>query len=136
MEIALSTLLPAPLACCRCELERRHLIPPSNDALRQIIESDPGLVEDLNAYYGDTTLDGGLDKLERELLLDLLANISPAGCGPGPAGWKPPGGSRPRSSGRWPRPDGGSTASPWRRSAATRPGVTPEHAAARRSSRA
>ncbi len=73
MEIPLSTLLPAPLACCRCELERRHLIPPSNEALRQIIESDPALVEDLNAYYGDTTLDGGLDKLERELLLDLLA---------------------------------------------------------------
>jgi hypothetical protein len=68
-----STLLPASLACCRWELERRHLIPPSNDALRQIIESDPALVEDLNAYYGDTSPDGGLDELERELLLDLVA---------------------------------------------------------------
>jgi hypothetical protein len=72
-EIPLSTLLPAPLACCRWELERRHLVPPSNDALRQIIETDPALVEDLNGYYGETTPDGGLDKLERELMLDLLA---------------------------------------------------------------
>ena len=69
----MSTLASAPLACCRWELERRHLIPPSNDALRQIIESDPALVEDLNAYYGGTSPDGGLDELERELLLDLVA---------------------------------------------------------------
>ncbi|HEY6434156.1 MAG TPA: hypothetical protein VIZ17_19450 [Acetobacteraceae bacterium] len=68
-----TSLMPAPLACCRWELERRHLIPPSNDALRQIIEHDRPLVEDLNAYYGDATADGGLDKPERELLLDLLA---------------------------------------------------------------
>jgi hypothetical protein len=72
-ETAVNTLEPAPLACCRWELERRHLVPPSNDALRQIIESDSGLVEDLNAYYGDTSPDGGLDALERELLLDLVA---------------------------------------------------------------
>lgn len=72
-ETSLSTLLPASLACCRWELERRNLIPPSNDALRQIIERDPALVEDLNLYYADTTPDGGLDKLEGELLLDLVA---------------------------------------------------------------
>ena len=48
------------------------MTPPSNDALRQIIESDAGLVEDLNTYYGDTTPDGGLDSVERELLFDLL----------------------------------------------------------------
>lgn len=49
------------------------MIPPSNEALRQIIERDSRLVEDLNLYYGDTTPDGGLDKLEAELLLDLVA---------------------------------------------------------------
>ncbi len=69
----MSTLLPAPLACCRWELERRHMTPPSNDELRQIIERDPRLVEELNLYYGDTMPDGGLDKLEGELLLDLVA---------------------------------------------------------------
>jgi hypothetical protein len=67
-----TTLLPSPLACCRWELENRRMIPPSNDALRRIIEADPDLVEDLNRFYGDATPDGGLDKLERELLLDLL----------------------------------------------------------------
>ena len=48
------------------------MTPPSNDALRQIIETDSGLVEELNSYYGDTTPDGGLDSMERELLFDLL----------------------------------------------------------------
>ena len=68
----MSNLLPAPLTCCRWELERRHMVPPSNDALRQIIERDPDLVDVLNQYYGDAAADGGLDKVERELLLDLL----------------------------------------------------------------
>ncbi len=49
------------------------MVPPSNDALRQIIERDTDLVDTLNEYYGDATLDGGLDKVERELLLDLLS---------------------------------------------------------------
>jgi hypothetical protein len=48
------------------------MVPPSNDALRQIIERDSDLVDALNEYYGDATPDGGLDKVERELLLDLL----------------------------------------------------------------
>lgn len=48
------------------------MIPPSNDALRLVIETDPRLVDDLNRFYGDTTPDGGLDSLERELLFDLL----------------------------------------------------------------
>ena len=29
------------------------MVPPSNDALRQIIETDPDLVNDLNEFYGD-----------------------------------------------------------------------------------
>jgi len=41
--------------------------------ISQIIERDPRLVEELNLYYGDTMPDGGLDKLEGELLLDLVA---------------------------------------------------------------
>ena len=48
------------------------MVPPSNDALRQIIERDPDLVQALNEFYGDAAPDGGLDKVERELLLDLL----------------------------------------------------------------
>jgi hypothetical protein len=68
----LSTLLSAPLACCRWELENRRMVPPSNEALRLIIEADPALVNDLNRFYGDATPDGGLDKVEREILLDLL----------------------------------------------------------------
>ncbi len=49
------------------------MVPPSNDALRQIIERDADLVETLNEFYGEATPDGGLAiKVERELLLDLL----------------------------------------------------------------
>ncbi len=65
-EMQLSTLLSAPLACCRWELENRRMVPPSNEALRLIIETDPDLVADLNRFYGDATPDGGLDKAERE----------------------------------------------------------------------
>jgi hypothetical protein len=43
-ENILATLLPAPLACCRWELERRHMTPPSDFALRIIVEEDPKLV--------------------------------------------------------------------------------------------
>ena len=70
----MSTLLSAPLASCRWELERRQMVPPSNDALRQIIETDTDLVDTLNEFYGDAAADGGLDKIERELLLDLLSS--------------------------------------------------------------
>jgi hypothetical protein len=48
------------------------MVPPSNDSLRQIIERDTDLVDALNEFYGDATPDGGLDKMERELLMDLL----------------------------------------------------------------
>jgi hypothetical protein len=72
MEMLLTTLLPAPLACCRWELERRHLIPPSNLGLRIIVEEDSRLVRQLNSVYGDAAPDGGLDQPERDALLDLL----------------------------------------------------------------
>jgi hypothetical protein len=49
------------------------MVPPSNEALRLIIETDAALVADLNRYYGEATADGGLDKAERERLLDLLS---------------------------------------------------------------
>jgi hypothetical protein len=67
----LLTLLPAPLACCRWELERRHT-PPSNIALRIIVEEDPNLVRGLNAYYADATWDGGVDTDERDALFDAV----------------------------------------------------------------
>jgi hypothetical protein len=50
------------------------MVPPSSEALRLIIELDPDLVTDLNRYYGDATADGGLDKVERDRLLDLLSH--------------------------------------------------------------
>jgi hypothetical protein len=52
-EIVLAILQPAPLACCRWELERRQMTPPSNFALRFIVEEDPSLVRQLNARYAD-----------------------------------------------------------------------------------
>jgi hypothetical protein len=69
----LATLLPAPLACCRWELERRHMTPPSNFALRIIVEEDPKLVRTLNARYADAAADGGLEAVEKDALLDVLA---------------------------------------------------------------
>jgi hypothetical protein len=72
MENPLVTLLPAPLACCRWELDQRHMTPPSNFALRIVVEEDPNLVRNLNADYGDATADGGLDTDERDALLDIV----------------------------------------------------------------
>ena len=68
----MAVLLPAPLACCRWELERRHMTPPSNLALRIIVEKDSKLVPSLNAIYGDADLNGGLEDAERDALLDVL----------------------------------------------------------------
>jgi hypothetical protein len=70
----LAVLLPAPLACCRFELEQRHMIPPSNFALRIIVEEDPKLVRKLNADYAYAAPDGGLDTDDRDTLLDVLGN--------------------------------------------------------------
>jgi len=68
----LATLLPGPLTCCRWELERRRMIPPSNFALRIIIEEDPSLVRDLNARYAGAAPDGGLETVERDKLFDVI----------------------------------------------------------------
>ena len=68
----MAILLPAPLACCRWELQQRHMTPPSNFALRIVVEEDAKLVRRLNAYYADATPDGGLDAVERDALLDTL----------------------------------------------------------------
>jgi hypothetical protein len=68
----LATLLPGPLACCRWGLEQRHMTPPSNFALRIIVEEHPKLVRSLNTYYADAAPDGGLDSTERDALLDIL----------------------------------------------------------------
>lgn len=68
----MAVLLPASLACCRWELERRHMTPPSNLALRIIVEEDSKLVSRLNAIYGNADLNGGLEDAERDALLDVL----------------------------------------------------------------
>jgi hypothetical protein len=71
-EDTLATVLHAPLLCCRWELERRHMTPPSNIALRIIVEEDPTLVRALNTHYVDAAPDGGLDTVERDALFDAL----------------------------------------------------------------
>lgn len=48
------------------------MTPPSNFALRIIVEEDPKLVRRLNAWYADAAPDGGLDSVERDALLDVL----------------------------------------------------------------
>ncbi len=68
----MATLLSAPLACCRWELDQRHMMPPSNIALRIVVEDDPKLVRSLNTYYADAAPDGGLDAAERDALLDVI----------------------------------------------------------------
>jgi hypothetical protein len=73
MEEPLATLLSAPLARCRWELEQRHMTPPSNIALRILIEEVHSLVRALNANYGAAAPDGSLDADERDALLDTLA---------------------------------------------------------------
>lgn len=48
------------------------MTPPSNFALRIIVEEDPKLVRTLNALYADGTYDGGLASAERDALFDVL----------------------------------------------------------------
>ena len=68
----MATLLPAPLACCRRELEQRRMIPPSSFILRIIVEEDPKLVRTLNAHYANADAGGGLEPDERDALLDAI----------------------------------------------------------------
>jgi hypothetical protein len=68
----LATLLPAPLAYCGWELDQRHMTPLSNFALRIVVEEYDWLVRSLNADYADATQDGGLDALERDILLGVV----------------------------------------------------------------
>lgn len=72
-EITLATLLPAALACCRLELEERHITPPSDFLLRIVVEEDQKLVRLLNVRYADAAADGGLEAAERAALLDVIA---------------------------------------------------------------
>jgi hypothetical protein len=69
----LATLLPAALACCRLELEQRHITPPSDFLLRIVVEEDQRLVQSLNARYAEAAADGGLEAAEGDVLLDVLA---------------------------------------------------------------
>ncbi len=71
--MSLATLLPAPLACCRRELEQRRISPPSGFLLRIVIEEDPKLVRTLNRRYVDITHEGGLEATENTALLDVIS---------------------------------------------------------------
>jgi hypothetical protein len=68
----LAVVLPAPLACCRFELAQRRTIPPSNFALRIVVEEEPKLVRNLNARVADAASDSGLESADREALLDIV----------------------------------------------------------------
>jgi hypothetical protein len=48
------------------------MTPPSNFALRIIVEEDPRLVRRLNAHYAGAAPDGGLDTADRDALFDVL----------------------------------------------------------------
>ena len=48
------------------------MAPPSNFALRFIVEENCKLVRTLNANYADAAPDGGLDASERDALFDVL----------------------------------------------------------------
>jgi hypothetical protein len=48
------------------------MIPPSNFALRIVVEEDPKLVRNLNARYADAARDGGLESADCEALLDIV----------------------------------------------------------------
>jgi hypothetical protein len=48
------------------------MTPPSNFALRFIVEENCKLVRTLNAGYADVAPDGGLDASERDALFDIL----------------------------------------------------------------
>jgi hypothetical protein len=49
------------------------MTPPSNFALRIIVEEDAKLVRTLNANYADAAADGGLEADEKDALFDILA---------------------------------------------------------------
>jgi len=72
-ETTLATLLPPALACCRLELEQRHITPPSDFLLRIVVEEDQKLVRLLNVRYADAAADGGLEAAERAALLDVIS---------------------------------------------------------------
>lgn len=48
------------------------MMPPSNIALRIVVEEDATLVRRLNANYGDAEADGGLEPAERDALFDAV----------------------------------------------------------------
>ena len=50
------------------------MTPPSNFALRIIVEEDRKLVQTLNANYAGAAPDGGLDTSERDALFDFLGS--------------------------------------------------------------
>lgn len=49
------------------------MTPPTNIALRIVVEENPALVRQLNAGYADAEADGGLEPDERDALLDTVS---------------------------------------------------------------
>jgi hypothetical protein len=73
------------------------MTPPSNFALRIIVEEDPKVVQTVNAHHADAAADGGLKALEKDALFDVLARHFTGRPGLAPAARIPPGGSWPTS---------------------------------------
>ena len=71
--MSLAILLSAPLACCRRELEYRRIVTLSGLLLPIAIEEDPKLVRRLNRRCVDTATEGGLEPIEKDVLLDVIS---------------------------------------------------------------
>jgi hypothetical protein len=85
----LATLRPAPLVCCRWELEQRHMAPPSNIVLPIVIEEDPKLVRRLNTYCADAAPDGVSMPSSQMPCSMSSVTTSPVSRGVAVAAWMP-----------------------------------------------
>ncbi len=63
---------PVPLACCKFELEKQGLVPPSDQDLAKVLETDEALVTQLNQYYIGSG-EEGLDTFERDWVKEVIA---------------------------------------------------------------
>jgi hypothetical protein len=109
----LTVLLSSALACCRWELERRHMTPPSSFALRIIVEENCKLVRTLNANYAGAAPDGAWRHPSATRCSMFWDCILPDASGLAPAARKLPGGNWPTPSMECSPPAGKSIPSPW-----------------------
>jgi hypothetical protein len=73
------------------------MTPPSNFALRIIVEEDPKFVWTPNAHYATRRLMAGWKPAKKMRFSMSLPDTSPDDRGLAPAAWLPPGGSWPTS---------------------------------------